>query len=100
MKNFSDLLLPTPKQGMEGDKIDLYQIMGETVAVLSYSIGPSKFKDKGNGKCLCLQIEYEGKKRIVFTGSGSLMNVIETVPKESFPFKTKIVKENKRYLFT
>jgi hypothetical protein len=66
--------------------------------VIDYRIEDSQY---GNGKkCLYLQIELEGTKRVVFTGSTGLMNMIEKVPKDGgFPFKAVIVEEDERYEF-
>ena len=59
----------------------------------------SKF-EKGNGKCLHLQIKYNDKQHVVFTGSGNLMEQIEQVPKDKFPFETIIEEDDKRLMFT
>jgi hypothetical protein len=66
--------------------------------VIAFKIEDSKFENKG--KCLTLQIEYDNSKRIVFTGSVVLMQQIEQVPKDKFPFKATIVKDNQMLQFT
>ncbi|WP_317899444.1 reverse transcriptase domain-containing protein [Aurantibacillus circumpalustris] len=98
MKSFSDLGIKPSAPAMEGDKIEIYQIINQQITVHGYSLKPSKFEGKGD--CLYLQITYEGRKRVVFTGSGALMETIKKVPSESFPFTTIITKENKRCQFT
>jgi len=97
MKNFSDLGIKPKSPAMEGDKIEVYQILNQPISVHGFDIRPSKFEGKGD--CLCLQITFEEKKRVVFTGSVVLMDIIKQVPRDSFPFTTKITKENKRYQF-
>jgi hypothetical protein len=67
--------------------------------VTDYKIEKSRY-EKGNGKCLYLQIEIGNTKHVVFTGSAGLMDQIEKVPKEKMPFKTTIVRENERMQFT
>jgi hypothetical protein len=62
-------------------------------------VEPSRF-EKGNGKCLHLQIEVNKTFHVVFTGSVVLMDMIEKVPKDKLPFITTIVKENERLQFT
>ena len=47
-----------------------------------------------------MQIEKSGVKHIVFTGSTILMQMIQEVKKEDFPFTTKIVKEFEHLEFT
>ena len=51
-------------------------------------------------KCLYLQIEIEGEKMVLFSGSKPLLEVIQTVKEEDFPFKTIIKKEYKSFQFT
>lgn len=43
---------------------------------------------------------YSGKNHVLFNGSIYLMEMIEKVEKDKFPFTTTIVEENKRYEFT
>lgn len=90
---------PTQKSFV-GKSLEIEEIFNQEIIVHYYEIGPSKFPEKGNGKCLKMQIEYEGRKRVVFTGSGVLMDQIEQVEESKFPFKTIIVKNDKRFEFT
>jgi len=100
LKSFKELGIKSTSPKFEGIKIEMYKIIGQPIIVFYFEITPSKFTDKGNGKCLCLQIEYQNQKRIVFTGSNGLMELIQQVPKDAFPFTTKIDKQNDRYIFT
>jgi hypothetical protein len=74
-------------------------VINKEVSVHDYIIAPSKYPDKGNGKCLHLQINMGVEMRVLFTGSGYLMNAIEQVPKESFPFSATIEEINERFEF-
>jgi hypothetical protein len=67
--------------------------------VSDFKIEKSRF-EKGNGKCLYLQIEIGQAKHVLFTGSAGLMDQIEKVPRDKFPFKTTIVRENEMFQFT
>jgi hypothetical protein len=67
--------------------------------VYGYKIGNSKF-DRGSGKCLTMQIEVDGVRRVVFTGSVRLMGMLEQTQDSDFPFATVIKKEDKRFEFT
>lgn len=100
MKSFKDLGITSTTQSFVGDKIEIYNVMNREIIVNKFKIEPSKYPEKGNGKRLTLQIIYEDRDRIVFTGSGILMDMVAKVQEEDFPFTTTIVKENKGYKFT
>jgi hypothetical protein len=74
--------------------------MNKEIVVADFKVEDSKFTNKGSGKCLTLQIEYDNSKRVVFTGSTNLIQQIQQVPKEKFPFRATIIKENKTFQFT
>lgn len=99
MTNFSDLGIKSEVKSFEGDKIKIDRILNKTIVVEAYKIEQSKF-EKGSGKCLHIQIQVDGNKRVLFTGSSNLMDVIQRVPTNKFPFNTTIVKENERFEFT
>lgn len=99
MIQFSELNIRPSADGMVGDKIKVERVMNREISVHSYRIENSKF-DRGNGKCLYLQIAIGEEKHVVFSGSGVLMDMIQQVPKDKFPFVTKIVKQNERFEFT
>lgn len=100
MHSFKDLGIKATSKSFEGDKIKIDRIQNKEIVVEAYKIEASKFKEKGNGKCLYMQITIDGTKRVLFTGSTNLMEMIEQVPADKFPFKTTIVKENERFEFT
>lgn len=100
MKKFSDFNIIAEPNGFTGDKIKIERILNKAIEVIAYKIEDSKFKEKGNGKCLTLQIKIKEEQHIVFTGSINLMQQIEKVGKEDFPFETIIIKGNDRYQFT
>jgi len=100
MNTFSTLGITPAKQGLEGDKIKIDRIVNREIIIHKYDIKPSKFADKGNKECLYIQIELSGNQHVVFTGSGILMDMIKKVKPEQFPFKTTIVRDNERFIFT
>jgi len=100
MKQFSELGIETTLKNFEGDKISPESVLNKKIKVLGFKIQESKFKEKGNGKCLHLQIEMNEEKRVLFTGSGYLMDTIQKVEDTDFPFSTTIIKQNKRFEFT
>lgn len=98
MTKFSDLGIKPKTNAFVGDKIPIDKILNTKISVLSYTIGDS-IKKKGT-KLLTLQIERNGIKNIIFTGSNVLIGMIEQVPKDKFPFTTTIVRDSKRLEFT
>lgn len=101
MNSFKELNIQAPAKGFEGDKIKISKILNREIEVHSFKIDASKcFAQKGSGKCLTLQIKIGESKHIVFTSSTCLIETIQQVPKEAFPFATTIVEENERFIFT
>jgi len=101
MKNFSQFNIKPKTKGFEGDKIKMSKILNREIVVHHFKIEDSKvFKNKGSGKCLHLQISVNSEKHIIFTSSSFLIEAIQQVPENGFPFTTVIVEENERYLFT
>jgi hypothetical protein len=99
MNTFKDLNVKIEKQGFVGDKIKIDRIFNREIVVEGYKIVDSKYPEKGNPKCLHLQIILGNNRHVVFTGSMMLMDQIKQIPATSFPFKTTIVKENERFEF-
>lgn len=97
MKSFKDFNITIEQSNFTGDKIKITKILNREIVVQNYKIEKSKFNE---GKCLCMQIELNGTKHVIFTGSTVLTQCIMKVSKEDFPFKTIIVAENDTYIFT
>lgn len=100
MTNFSELGIEPTITSFEGDKIKLEKVLDKPVVVHAYKIEPSKFQDKGNGNRLVLQLTVNDEKRILFTSSVTLMNMIEQVKESHFPFTSTIIKDNGRIKFS
>lgn len=96
MRQFSEFGIKPKPAGFIGDKIKFSRVLNREIIVHDYKIEDSKFK----GKRLDLQIELNGTKHILFTGSKTLIDMIQSVPKENFPFKTTIITENEIPQFT
>ena len=91
MNKFSDLgIKAAESKKLVGDKIKIDKILNKEIIVLGYRIDASKYE----GKCLCLQISLSDTKRVVFTGSKKLLELVQQTHAESFPFTTAIVKED------
>ena len=100
MTKFSELNIKPRVQGMEGEKKQIHEVLNIEIMVHSFRIEESKFTDKGNGKCLWMQISINGKKHPLFSGSAILLDEIQRVPTDKFPFTTTIKKSDKRLEFT
>ena len=101
MKSFSQFNIKPTAIDFEGDKIKMSKILNREIVVHHFSIDDSKhFKEKGAGKCLKLQISFNGEKHINFTSATGLLEVIQKIPEDGFPFTTTIIEENDRYKFT
>jgi hypothetical protein len=102
MNSFSQFnIKPNSKDRFEGDKIKMAKIINREIVVHRYKIEDSKvFKDRGSCKCLHLQISFKDEMHVVFTSSGGLIDAITQVPETGFPFRTTIIQENERFIFT
>jgi hypothetical protein len=103
MNSFSTFKIQPPVQGFVGDKIKMSKLLNRDITVHAYKIEDSKvpaFQGKGTGKCLHLQISINGEMFINFTSSACLMDVIQQIPSDGFPFTTTIIQEGERFLFT
>ncbi|QTE37511.2 hypothetical protein J3L18_00135 [Mucilaginibacter gossypii] len=87
IKTFSSLGVRS--KNLTGEKITIEEILDKPVTVLDYRVGDSKFN---RNEYLTLQILYEEKTRVLFTGSGVLKEDLEKLSKEDFPFISTIVK--------
>ena len=99
MNQFKDFGIKPKQQSMVGDKIKIDRIINRQLAVHDYRIENSKY---GNGgmKCLYMQISIGETKYVVFTGSITLIDLIQQIPKDKFPFSTTIIKDNDRFIFS
>jgi len=101
MKKFAQFNIQTENKAFEGDRIKIDRVFNKLIVVEAFDIRESKFKDKGNGNYLLMQVHVDNTKRVVWTGSANLMDMIKKVPQSDFPFETTIIKNNNdRYEFT
>lgn len=103
MHSFSQFGIKVVSKCFVGDKIKISKIIGREITVHDFKIEDSKvqsFLDRGANQCLHLQISINGEMYIVFTSSSGLLEAIQQIPKDGFPFTTTIVKDNDRFIFT
>ncbi|MEM8564919.1 MAG: hypothetical protein AAGF85_00565 [Bacteroidota bacterium] len=98
MHKFEDFNIRPRINSFVGEKIQVQKLFNLPITVLDYKVEPSK-KKQGT-ELLTLQIEKGGEKRIVFTGSTVLIDQIQRVPRNRFPFTTTIRGDNDYYEFT
>lgn len=98
MHNFKDFKIEPKTRSFVGDRIPVKKLFNTEIKVLEYKIEPSK--QKAGTEFLTLQIEKNGEKRVVFTGSKVLADQIKRVPTTGFPFNTTIKGDNDYYEFT
>ncbi|MEK9157705.1 MAG: hypothetical protein AAB638_00795 [Patescibacteria group bacterium] len=98
MNNFKDFNIQPNINSFVGEKIAIQKLFNLPITVFDYKITPSN--KKAGTELLTLQIEKGGEKRIVFTGSKVMMDMIKLVPKNKFPFETTIKGDNEYYEFT
>lgn len=67
--------------------------------ILAYSIKDSRYSKNVSGKYLTLQIEIDGKKYVIFTGSDVLIDQMDKYDHE-LPFQATIRKINRYYSLT
>lgn len=84
---------------LDGEKIRLDNVLGKEVVVLSHRLNSSKFTDSRTGNYVTIQIEIDGEKKVIFTGSGVLSDQCKRY-ENKMPFKAKIKKVQKYYTFT
>lgn len=98
MFNFKDLEIEPKENKFSGKKIEVEDILDEEIIVHDFEIKDS-IAIIGT-KYLTLQIELEKKKKVVFTSGKFLMDVIQQIPTDKFPFTTTIKKTDRRLDFT
>lgn len=94
MQRFSEF---SEEENFDGDKIPISDILNKEVTVLRFRVGDSK-KREGT-KYITIQVEVDGKHRVVFTGSEVLYNQLMKY-QEHLPFIAIIRKINDFYSFT
>ena len=100
MNTFKQFNIKPTSKSFEGDKIRIERVMNKEIVVEAYKIEESKYKEKGNGKCLYLQIHVDNAKRVLFTGSATMQEMIQKVKPEDFPFTATIIKQDGRLMFS
>ena len=75
-----------------GKKVRIDDVLNKPIVVKNFRITPSKF----HGECVSMQIEYNGKERVIFTGSVTLANQCRRY-EDKMPYLTTIIKTHRYY---
>ncbi len=84
---------------LEGPKKRIDEVLNLEILITGYKLGKSRYYDKNknpNPNYLTLQIEMNGEKFVIFTGSQVLAGQIEKYA-DKIPFLAKIVKIDQYY---
>lgn len=99
MKSFKDLNIKS-NTPMIGEKIKISKVLNKEIVINDYRVTDSKFPKNKSGKCLCIQIVFEGDMRVIFSGSDVLISQIEQVDREVLPITSTIRQQGDYYEFT
>jgi len=98
MNNFKDFGIKPTVKGFVGEKIDINRLLNREITVHAFRVEDSK-KREGT-KCLWLQLAIGEIKYVTFIGATGLIEMIQKVPSDKFPFNTTIIKDNNRLQFS
>lgn len=98
MNHFKDFNIKPKLPAFSGDKIKIDRVLNTEITIKAFKITDSTAKP--GTKVMTLQITKGDTDHIIFTGSAILMDMIQQVPPENFPFKTTIIKESEHLEFT
>ena len=96
-KRFSDFCKEA--KPLDGARIKVDAILNKEIVVTGYKIRNSKFKDNGCGKCATVQIELDGHRNVLFTGSSVLIDQLEKYG-DQIPFLTTVMKIDRFLTFS
>ncbi len=96
MNTFKDFGIKAKIENFTGDKIKIEKIIDQEITIKDFKIGPSNYE----GIRLDLQIIFKDEYRVVWTKAKYLIQAIEQIPKDKFPFKTTIKKVDEHLEFT
>lgn len=97
LKRFGDFA--EEESPLDGGKIKLDDLLNRELTVTGYKIRVSRFKEKGSGRCLTLQVEIDNAKHVAFTGSQVLIEQMEKYGHQ-LPFLVTIKKIDRYYTMT
>jgi hypothetical protein len=97
MRKFSDFA--ADPNILDGAKVRIDDVLNMELVVTGYTVRDSKFSKNKSGKYLTLQVQIDGEKRVVFTGSDVLIGQLDRYG-DNIPFRATIKKIDKFYTLT
>jgi len=89
MFKFSEFGIKPKVQALRGDKIKIERVLNKQIVVEAFRIEKSTVRDG-----------VDNDTRVIFSGGRYLIETIQRIPREKFPFTTTIVKQESRLEFT
>jgi len=78
------------KPAFEGEPITIEDILDEEVLITGFASRVSQFEDREF--YLVIQVEHEGKKKVLTTGSQVVMDAFDSITPEDLPLRGKFIK--------
>ena len=94
---FADFNISAEPKHFTGKKISMFEVLNQPIKVLAFKEAPSNYKEKIR---IDIHIEFEGEKRLLWSNSVFLRDMINKVPSNGFPFTTTIKKVEECLKFT
>lgn len=95
--SFSDFGIAPKRDHFIGEKIRIMRILNQQIVVHDFKVVESKYENSGD--VMHLQLSYKDEMHVLFTASRVLINQINLVPEDKFPFSTTICKEGESFVF-
>ena len=73
------------RRALDGDKVQIVDILNTPIVICAFQITASKYKDRGSGKCVKVQFYFASDEaktcKVFFSGSGILCDELEEAKK-------------------
>lgn len=93
-KSFADFA--EESRPLDGEKIRIDEVIDREMTVIGFNLRRSRYEKNRSGKCLLLQMEIGGERRVLFTGSDVMIEQMEKYG-EHVPFVATIRKIDRYY---
>lgn len=78
----------------EGQAITIDEILDEDVVILAFQSRKSQFE--GRETYLAIQVEHEGVKKVISTGSGPIIDALDGITPDQLPLIARFVKQKSK----
>lgn len=95
MKNFSDF---HTEPVLDGDKISINNVVDKDIIVLAFAERASRYAKSKDGCYTIIQIELDGNRHVIFTGSRVLRDQLNAY-KNELPFRAQITLNKSYFTF-